>query len=85
MTLIHTVSSIFMTDRFVIYQDIPKSHEIKIHRIGCSTYVNRNQSAKNSIWYTAHTFEIAVNIAKKLANEDKINYRNCKLCNHSTP
>lgn len=69
-----------MVDKFVIYQDIPKSHEIKIHHISCITYTNRNPNAKLSRWHTAINFNSAKSMAENLAKEDGINYRTCKKC-----
>jgi len=69
-----------MTDKFAIYRDIPKSHEIKIHHIDCSSYTNRDHNAVNSDWRTAPDFKTAKTIAEKLSAEDEINYRHCKKC-----
>lgn len=69
-----------MSDKFAIYRDIPKSHEIKIHRINCSSYVNREPHAVNSDWRTAPDFQTALAITKKLSDEDEVNYRMCKKC-----
>ncbi|MCV0366326.1 MAG: hypothetical protein K5798_03545 [Nitrosopumilus sp.] len=72
-----------MVYRFTIYHDIPKSHEIKIHRIDCSSYVNRDPGAVNSDWRTAYDFQTALTITKKLSEEDAVNYRMYKKCKPS--
>ncbi len=72
-----------MADKFAIYRDIPKSHEIKIHQIDCPSYVNRDINAVNSEWHTASDFQTALAITKKISEEDEINYRTCKKCKPS--
>jgi len=72
-----------MSDKFAIYRDIPKSHEIKIHRITCNSYTNRDPNAVNSDWYTALDFKTAMTLTKKLSEQDEVNYRPCKICKPS--
>lgn len=73
-----------MSDKFAIYRDIPKSHEIKIHRIDCPSYVHRDPNAVNSDWRTVSDFQTALTITKRLSEEDEINYRLCKKCKPSS-
>ena len=68
---------------FVVYRDIPKSHEIKIHRISCRVYTQRGRDAVNSDWRTVQDFQSALDLAERLAEEDQIHYRPCKLCRPS--
>ena len=72
-----------MSDKFVIYRDIPKSHEIKIHRITCTSYVKRDVHATTSMWFLVSSYDEAQALAEKLAQKNEINYRDCKKCKPS--
>ena len=72
-----------MPDKFVIYRDIPKSHEIKIHRINCIFYVTRDVHATTSKWCLVSSYYDAQALAEKLSQKHKIGYRDCKKCKPS--
>ena len=73
-----------MVDRFAIYHDIPKASDIKIHRIDCTAYTNRDLHAETSDWHTASNLQTATSIAQRLSREHSMRYRDCKWCRPSS-
>lgn len=69
-----------MTDNFAIFQDLMKATDIKIHRITCSAYINRDPTATTVKWHTTPMLQDAMRIAKRLAKEEGVKYRDCELC-----
>ena len=69
-----------VADSFAVFQDCAKATDVKIHRITCPTYVNRDPTASTVKWHTSPTLQGAVQIAKRLASEHGMRYRDCQLC-----
>ena len=73
-----------MLDEFVIYFDIPNSHEIKIHRISCLHYTKSVHTRKNSAWHMVSDIHTAINKAEELARKNGLKYRYCQWCKPSS-
>lgn len=69
-----------MADNFAVFQDCMKATDIKIHRITCSSYINRDPVATTVKWHTVSMLQDAVEVAKGLAKKHGMKYRDCELC-----
>ena len=69
-----------MLDEFVIYFDVPNSHEIKIHRTSCLHYAKGSHARKNSAWHMVSDIHTAINKAEELARKNALKYRYCQWC-----
>lgn len=67
-------------DRYVVYHDRAMATDIKIHSMGCRIYKGRNPKAWNADWRTAPDIDAVVEIAKGLAEERGMRYRDCRVC-----
>ena len=72
-----------MSDMFAIFRDIPTKEDIKIHKIDCHHYTERDPSATTTEWFTAPDMQTATETAQRLAKEHGMNYRDCKDCTPS--
>lgn len=70
--------------KYGIFHDLPKASPIKIHINTCSFFQIHDPTAPTTNWFYTSTLETATKIAKKLAIEHKMQYRDCKFCKPST-
>ncbi len=72
-----------MSDMFAIFHDILKATDIKIHKIDCGHYTERDLSATTTEWFTAPDMQTATETAQRLAKEHGMNYKDCEHCKPS--
>lgn len=65
---------------FGVFHDIPKASPIKIHNANCSQYKRHDPLAPTTNWCYANNLTSANEIARRIAIENNMQYRDCKFC-----